>query len=530
MGVCLTNHFLCVPCEPDLLFRVAGTQQTNETIMLIDSESLGCHAEPAPHPPERIVLATAMTTRLVLHASSALIEGGVGEADNVERISDLNCQRQHRVEHAPITVREIEGGPLDPISPLGWSRGEPSTRLRRSPAGDDVEKLASAHVDDLGRPRQRAEPAKTSKQCLVETERCHVADPIGMVHELLADYDDGVHHRVPAAAEFARHIRHSAPVATNMQRRPTRRACGERAAGRRDLRVVVAPATTTGRATPTLLAPHQPGRPPEHRQVNELDLADPMSMHQPATRATGSIRGQLDHHAQPVRPVADSNQVHVGQADQQRAHTRNIGFQAGAPRNSTTSTSLRLAEPLWHARDQPRTITQPSNAENRYKEWPSFFLLNFVDARGMPERTTGMVVWMKETIHRRRPVLALSLGATLAFVALGPDEPAANDTTAPAEAEGEVAEVTDTEVGDTEVGDTEVADTEAPAATTGDPDPDYTGSYALTGEEFAFDPVHVGSATNAMMPGVAVNGVKFEPATAETVTCESGETFRDEAP
>jgi len=41
--------------------------------------------------------------------------------------------------------------------------------------------------------------------------------------------------------------------------------------------------------------------------------------------------------------------VHVGQPDQQRAHSRSIGFQAGVPCNSTTSTSLRLAEPLWHA-------------------------------------------------------------------------------------------------------------------------------------------------------------------------------------
>ncbi len=176
----------------------------------------------------------------------------------------------------------------------------------------------------------------------------------------------------------------------------------------------------------------------------------------------------------------------------------------------------------------------------------------------------AMVVDMKATIPRRRSVLALSLAATLAFAACGSDEPAAEDTTAPA----------DTEVADTEVADTEVADTEVPA-TMGDPDTDYTGSYALADEEFSTmttvtvadgirtivsnalpdhevgefpnpgnpnmiseqnvsyeypaDPVYVGSATNAMTPGVAVNGLKFEPATAETVTCESGETFRVEA-
>ncbi|MEJ6722697.1 YHYH protein [Ilumatobacter sp.] len=192
-----------------------------------------------------------------------------------------------------------------------------------------------------------------------------------------------------------------------------------------------------------------------------------------------------------------------------------------------------------------------------------------MDSQGVLEQMTGMVVDMKATIPRRRSVLALSLAATLAFAACGSDEPAAEDTTAPAEvAPAEVAPA------DTEVADTEVVDTEVPA-TMGDPDTDYTGSYALADEEFGTmttvtvadghrtivsnalpdhevgefpnpgnpntiseqnvsyeypaDPVYVGSATNAMTPGVAVNGLKFEPATAETVTCESGETFRVEA-
>ncbi|MEM7338275.1 MAG: YHYH protein [Actinomycetota bacterium] len=46
---------------------------------------------------------------------------------------------------------------------------------------------------------------------------------------------------------------------------------------------------------------------------------------------------------------------------------------------------------------------------------------------------------------------------------------------------------------------------------------------------FPTEPVYTGGAVNARTPGVAINGVKFEPATAETVTCESGETFRIEA-
>jgi len=38
-----------------------------------------------------------------------------------------------------------------------------------------------------------------------------------------------------------------------------------------------------------------------------------------------------------------------------------------------------------------------------------------------------------------------------------------------------------------------------------------------------------GAQTEVRTTGVAVNGVKFEPGTAETVTCDSGETLRVEA-
>ena len=46
---------------------------------------------------------------------------------------------------------------------------------------------------------------------------------------------------------------------------------------------------------------------------------------------------------------------------------------------------------------------------------------------------------------------------------------------------------------------------------------------------FTTKPTYTGAATGVMTTGVAVNGVKFEPATAETVTCATGETFRIEA-
>ncbi len=46
---------------------------------------------------------------------------------------------------------------------------------------------------------------------------------------------------------------------------------------------------------------------------------------------------------------------------------------------------------------------------------------------------------------------------------------------------------------------------------------------------FTTEPTFVGNEVNTMTVGVAVNGVKFEPGTAETVSCTSGETLRVEA-
>lgn len=47
--------------------------------------------------------------------------------------------------------------------------------------------------------------------------------------------------------------------------------------------------------------------------------------------------------------------------------------------------------------------------------------------------------------------------------------------------------------------------------------------------EFPVEGMLVGSSTEVRVPGVAVNGVKFEPGTAETVTCATGETYQVEA-
>ena len=46
---------------------------------------------------------------------------------------------------------------------------------------------------------------------------------------------------------------------------------------------------------------------------------------------------------------------------------------------------------------------------------------------------------------------------------------------------------------------------------------------------FPIKPNYKGQPTWVREPGVALNGVKFEPGTAEVVVCETGENYRVEA-
>ena len=82
-------------------------------------------------------------------------------------------------------------------------------------------------------------------------------------------------------------------------------------------------------------------------------------------------------------------------------------------------------------------------------------------------------------------------------------------------------------------GDSRIIDTNAlPDHETGDfpnaGNPNTITEQDLT-YEFPTDPIFVGDAVEVRTVGVALNGVKFEPGTAETVSCDSGETYRIEA-
>jgi len=131
--------------------------------------------------------------------------------------------------------------------------------------------LPAAHVDDLGRPPLLSERAVRGEEGLVEPERVHGAEPGRILDERPAEHRDGVHHGVPVRAHVISDVGDRAAVTADLARRPSRGARCHLAACRRDPRILCRPRPVAGRASPPLLAPHQPRWTAEHRQIDQHD-------------------------------------------------------------------------------------------------------------------------------------------------------------------------------------------------------------------------------------------------------------------
>ena len=186
-----------------------------------------------------------------------------------------------------------------------------------------------------------------------------------------------VHHGVPITSEIISDLRHRPAMLADLACRPPRCPRRQRRSCRRDRRVLFAPRrhrTRPVRATPSLLAPHQPCRAAEHRQINQQHLAlAVIPRRRPAPGTVRTRRPRLDLDPQPRRPLTNPTNRHGGQANKQRAHARRIGFQQARdptpPLDPTRPQSDRrphanqsLVDPLCQSRLCQRAIACNSGA------------------------------------------------------------------------------------------------------------------------------------------------------------------------
>ena len=207
------------------------------------------------------------------------------------------------------------------------------------------------HVDDLGRPALLAVAALTLVERLVQPDRhrCPVAGWVVDQHR----QHDRVVHGVPITGQIVSDFGHRPTVLANLARRTSRCACRQRGPFRRDRRVVFAPRhhnTRHVRATPPSLAPRQPCRTAEHRQIDQQHPA--LAVVPRGSSAACTVRSQrpcFDLDPQPRWPLADTADHDVGQANEERAHARRIGFQQGLLDTGRRKTPSALQEPLSRA-------------------------------------------------------------------------------------------------------------------------------------------------------------------------------------
>lgn len=92
----LSDDFFHMPCHAHLALWVTGFEQPEELRPAVVVESFVGLGEQPPGPVKRIGFVTPMAERVVLHPAAALIELGVCQLHDMERISDLDRIGEHR--------------------------------------------------------------------------------------------------------------------------------------------------------------------------------------------------------------------------------------------------------------------------------------------------------------------------------------------------------------------------------------------------------------------------------------------------
>jgi hypothetical protein len=212
------------------------------------------------------VLATPVAERLVLGPPAALVELGVRVLHDVKRIGHHRGVGERGLEDRPEGSRQIEGGPLDVVTPHLTAVLDPALGLCTASARDDIEELGSPRVDDRGGIGKAAVREELGEGHLVQPQGADVTHPLGVgLEERLAI---GQHRVIDRAvtAEVGGDLGDGSGVRAHLVGRPASRPRRHGRAHRCDPLVLLRPGLHRAVGIPTLeapLHPHRRGRPTE---------------------------------------------------------------------------------------------------------------------------------------------------------------------------------------------------------------------------------------------------------------------------
>ena len=166
------------------------------------------------------------------------------------------------------------------------------------------------------------------------------------------------------------------------------------------------------RATPPHLVPHEAGRPPEARQVDQLHPGAVFDCRPSRTaNAARPWTTCLDVYPhRPTRPLRGADHVHVTQPDQAPAHARRVPFHRDSPARRMSEPSefgspctapggpLPHSSTLLGGRTRPGVVAQPGD------EAQSNLVVGVpVDGRRPPWRTTPCAPRRGDHLRRAGP-------------------------------------------------------------------------------------------------------------------------------
>jgi hypothetical protein len=178
---------------------------------------------------------------------------------------------------------------------------EPSAQVSGAVALDQVDQDALVEIDQPGGVDRRMVPRGAQERGLIHTERVHLADPVRVLDKWPSVLVDRGHDRPPAHAQLVRELGHRPGVLAHLAARLHPGPAGQHRP-RRDVLGGLGPrlrGTQRLPATPPALAPHQPRRSAEARQIPDLDVHPVLGLSaHPAARTAlhPGDRLDLDHH------------------------------------------------------------------------------------------------------------------------------------------------------------------------------------------------------------------------------------------
>ena len=123
----------------DLIVAFVGGECGVELVALPVGEAFLTGAEQVPDPVERVGLAAPVAVDLLLEPAAALVDGGGGEFDDVERVEDRDRVGELVVDGVLVAVERVERGFLHTVTELLSAGVEPVAVGLPGPARDQVQ-------------------------------------------------------------------------------------------------------------------------------------------------------------------------------------------------------------------------------------------------------------------------------------------------------------------------------------------------------------------------------------------------------